>query len=131
MNKFRLLPAPYQVTMYDMPSLFAGKLHAVICRGWKSRVKGRDLYDYVFYLSRDTACNLEHLQYRLLQTGCIDAQHTLTLDEVKHMLQQRFREIDFEQVKEDVRPFIKNQAALDLWSEEFFCAITENIRCDE
>lgn len=128
-NKFRLLPAPYQVNMYDMPSLFAGKLHAVICRGWKSRIKGRDLYDYVFYLSRDTAFNLEHLQYRLLQTGCIEAQQVLTLNDVKSMLQQRFHEIDFEQAKEDVRPFIKNQAALDLWGEEFFCTITENIRC--
>ena len=128
-NKFRLLPAPYQVSMYDMPSLFAGKLHAVICRGWKSRVKGRDLYDYVFYLSKDTAFNLEHLRYRLLQTGCIDETQDLTLDNVKTMLKQRFHEIDFAQARDDVQPFIKNQAALDLWSEEFFCAITESIRC--
>ena len=128
-NKFRLLPAPYQVSMYDMPSLFAGKLHAVICRGWKSRVKGRDLYDYVFYLSKDTAFNLEHLRYRLLQTGCIDETQDLTLDDVKTMLKQRFHEIDFAQAREDVQPFIKNQTALDLWSEEFFCVITDDIRC--
>lgn len=53
-TKYRLLPVPYQVAMYDMPSLFSGKLHAVICRNWKTRIKGRDLYDYVFYLSRGT-----------------------------------------------------------------------------
>ena len=49
--KYRLLPIPYEITLYDMPSLFAGKIHAVICRAWKNRVKGRDLYDYVFYLN--------------------------------------------------------------------------------
>ena len=50
-HKYRLLPSPYEVNMYDMPSLFAGKIHAVLCRAWQSRIKGRDLYDYVFYLS--------------------------------------------------------------------------------
>lgn len=45
-RKYRLMPIPYEVNLYDMPSLFAGKLHAVICRAWKNRVKGRDLYDY-------------------------------------------------------------------------------------
>lgn len=129
-NKFRLLPAPYQVCMYDMPSLFAGKLHAVICRGWKNRVKGRDLYDYVFYLSKDTAFNLKHLQQRLLQTGCIAPNQTLTLDDVKYLLYNRFAEIDFEQAKEDVLPFIKHPSSVALWSNEFFCAITENLRCE-
>jgi len=51
----------YEISLYDMQSLFAGKIHAVICRGWKNRVKGRDLYDYIFYLSRGTAVNLKHL----------------------------------------------------------------------
>ena len=47
-HKYRLLPVPYEIRLYDMPSLFAGKIHAVICRGWQSRIKGRDLYDYIF-----------------------------------------------------------------------------------
>ena len=50
-TKYRLLPSPYEVRLYDLPSLFAGKIHAVLCRAWKNRVKGRDLYDFVFYLS--------------------------------------------------------------------------------
>ena len=49
-HRYRLQPAPYEISLYDAPSLFAGKVHAVICRAWQSRVKGRDLYDYVFYL---------------------------------------------------------------------------------
>ena len=49
-KQYRLLPIPYEVQLYDAPSLFAGKIHAVLCRGWKSRIKGRDLYDFVFYV---------------------------------------------------------------------------------
>ena len=70
-HKYRLLPVPYEVNMYDMPSLFAGKIHAVICRAWQSRIKGRDLYDYVFYLSRGAAVNQKHLRERLLQSEFI------------------------------------------------------------
>ena len=72
--KYRLLPIPYEITLYDRPSLFAGKIHAVICRAWKNRIKGRNLYDYVFYLSRGTAVNLKHLAARLAQSGYISAE---------------------------------------------------------
>ena len=76
-NKYRLLPSPYEVKMYDMPSLFAGKVHAVICRAWKQRVKGRDLYDYIFYLSRNASLNLPHLKARLVQSGAWDPEKAL------------------------------------------------------
>lgn len=128
-NKFRLLPIPYQVTLYDKPSLFAGKLHAVICRGWKSRIKGRDLYDYIFYLSGNTSFNLKHLEARLRQTDFIDEKTEIGLEDVKKFLYDRFANIDFEQAKSDVLPFIKNASSLDVWSEEFFVAITENLTC--
>lgn len=126
-HKFRLLPIPYQVVLYDKSSLFAGKIHAVICRGWKNRVKGRDLYDYIFYLSSNTSFNLKHLEARLKQTNFIEHDVVITLDDVKQYLYDRFASIDFEQAKQDVLPFIKNVNMLDLWSEEFFVAVTENI----
>jgi len=127
-TKYRLLPIPYEITLYDMPSLFAGKIHAVICRAWKNRVKGRDLYDYVFYLSRDTAFNLMHLSARLVQTGYILNGEQIAIDDVKEMLFKRFAEINFVQAKQDVLPFIKNVSELDIWNEEFFCGITEKLK---
>ena len=57
--KYQLLPSPYQIRLYDKSSLFAGKIHAILCRNWNYRTKGRDLYDYVFFLSSDTPVNLE------------------------------------------------------------------------
>lgn len=126
-HKYRLLPAPYEINLYDAPSLFAGKIHAVICRAWKNRVKGRDLYDYVFYLSRCTPVNLKHLRERLLQSGYINEVAECTLEEVKQMLNKRFESIDYEQAKSDVEPFIHDPDSLVLWSADFFKQITKNL----
>ena len=127
-HKFRLLPAPYEVTLYDMPSLFAGKAHAVICRSWKNRIKGRDLYDYIFYLSRGAALNTEHLKARLVQSDAWKQEDEFTIDDAKMLLCSRFDTMDFEQAKEDVRPFIKDTGSLSLWSADFFKQITDNLK---
>ena len=127
-HKYRLLPAPYDIALYDMPSLFAGKAHAVICRAWKSRVKGRDLYDYVFYLSRGAALNTEHLKARLVQSDAWKAEEPFTINDARKLLYARFDEIDYAQAKEDVRPFIKDTASLALWSADFFKQITDGLK---
>lgn len=127
-HKYRLLPTPYEVKLYDMPSLFAGKIHAVLCRAWKSRIKGRDLYDYVFYLSRGSAVNQKHLRARLLQTGFISKDVECTLPELRHMLYERFDTIDFRQAKQDVEPFIRDTASLNMWNADFFKQITAGLR---
>ena len=126
-HKYRLLPIPYEVNMYDMPSLFAGKIHAVICRAWQSRIKGRDLYDYIFYLSRGTVVNEKHLWERLIQSGVISADAECSLDRIKNMLSDKFDSIDYSQAKEDVEPFIHDTSALNIWSADFFKQITEGL----
>ena len=130
-NKYRLLPTPYQVKLYDMPSLFAGKIHAVICRSWKSRVKGRDLYDYVFYLSRQAKVNLPHLYARLIDSEALSKDEPFSLEVLLNMLNQRFETVDYEQAKQDVLPFITDKSKLDLWSKDFFIGITQNLQCAE
>lgn len=125
--RYSLKPAPYEATLYDLPSLFAGKVHAILCRGWKNRIKGRDLYDYVFYLQRGATLNLENLKQKLIQSNAWKAENELTLDEVKKMLCERFGWIDFEKAKDDVKDFIKDKTALDVWSVDFFKAITKQI----
>lgn len=127
-HKYRLLPAPYEVNLYDMPSLFAGKIHAVLARAWRTRVKGRDLYDYVFYLSRGAAVNLKHLQERLADSGTIEREAPFTIATVKTMLADRFDSIDYSQARRDVEPFIHDPSALDVWSADFFRQITENLK---
>lgn len=127
-HRYRLLPAPYELALYDMPSLFAGKVHAVICRAWKNRVKGRDLYDYVFYLSRSASLNTIHLKARLVQSGAWDHEDPFTLADAKRLLCDRFATIDYAQAQEDVRPFIRDVSSLNLWNADFFRQITEGLR---
>lgn len=127
-RRYRLLPMPYEVMLYDMPSLFAGKVHAVICRAWKTRIKGRDLYDYVFFLSKGTALNTEHLKSRLVQTGIWDPEAPFCIDDARHLLFERFETIDYSQAKADVFPFLKDSSSLDLWNEDFFKQITADLK---
>jgi predicted nucleotidyltransferase component of viral defense system len=125
---YRLLPFPYQVRVYDKSSLFAGKLHAIIARGWNNRVKGRDLYDFLFYLASNTPVNLIHLEARLKQTKHLTNTQTLSIEMLKELLHDRFNSIDYQLAKNDVNPFIKNKESLDLWSADFFINITRNIK---
>lgn len=127
-TKFGLLPSPYQVRLYDLPSLFAGKIHACLCRNWKTRVKGRDFYDYIFFLSIGAKVNLENLKAKLVQSNYIGEDYDLTIDNLKSLLNERFENLDIEQAKQDVLPFVRDKSKLDLWSEEFFKAITQNLK---
>ena len=126
-HKYRLLPSPYEICLYDLPSLFAGKTHAVLCRAWRNRIKGRDLYDYVFYRSMNTPINLKHLEARLRQSGFAETEEPLSTDRLKDLLRARFATIDYEQAKQDVLPFIKDPNKLAVWSRDFFDQITENL----
>lgn len=127
-TKYRLLPSPYEVRLYDLPSLFAGKIHAVLCRAWKNRVKGRDLYDYVFYLAKGVAINLKHLKARLVDSGFIGEDFQLDQASLIGLLNERFASIDYEQAKQDVLPFIKDKFKLNLWSAAFFTDISKGLR---
>jgi len=129
-TKIGLFPSPYEIKLYDGPSLFAGKIHAVICRAWQNRIKGRDLYDYVFYLSMNTKVNLKHLQARLLQSKFLSTDNELSIEELKSILNKRFLEIDYEKAKEDVLPFIKDKTKVNLWSAKFFIEITKNLQSE-
>ncbi|MHC1693171.1 MAG: nucleotidyl transferase AbiEii/AbiGii toxin family protein [Sphaerochaetaceae bacterium] len=125
-KKYRLLPQPYSATLYDKPSLFAGKLHALLCRNWKQREKGRDFYDYIWYLTEHIPVNLSHLEARMRQSGHWEAEEPLSLSTLKPLLMQRFASLDFEVIKKDVMPFIPDPKVLEIWSREFFNSITQD-----
>ena len=125
--KNKLLPTPHKIRLYDESSLFAGKIHAILCRGWKSRVKGRDLYDYIFYLSNNIKVNLTLLKNKLIESNYISKDYNLTIDNLKILLNEKFKEIDYKDAKKDVIPFISDNNSLNLWNEDFFIDITNNI----
>lgn len=124
--KNRILPTPYRVRLYDKSSLFAGKLHAVLARGWRNRIKGRDFYDYLFYIGTKTVPNLDHLKERLIESNKWQKEKLLTMNELQNLLLDRFAVVDFENAKQDVIGFIKNPKELDLWNKDFFIKVTQD-----
>ena len=118
--RYRLLPAPYEIQIFNEESLFAGKIHAILCREYKKHVKGRDYYDYLFYLKKGVKLNLRYLENKLKNTGKIDSSVSLSLNMVKEMLRDKFNAVDYESAKEDVSNFIENKSALDIWKPALF-----------
>lgn len=125
--KYKLLPSPHQVRLYDEASLFAGKIHAILCRNWGYRTKGRDLYDYIFYLSKDIKVNLNLLKEKLIDSNAINRDDEFNIDILKEMLNKKFKEINFTDAKEDVITFIEDKDSLSLWNAEFFIEISNSI----
>lgn len=125
--KYKLLPSPHQVRLYDESSLFAGKIHAILCRNWNFRTKGRDLYDYIFYLAKDISVNLELVKEKLIDSNFISRDEKFDLIILKQMLSKRFSEINYTNAKEDVEPFINDLNSLDLWNDNFFIEITQKL----
>ena len=122
--KYQLQPIPYSVRLYRDSSLFSGKIHALLCRTWQTRVKGRDFYDYIWFLANKVPVNMVHLQARMRQTGHVGPDEILTEDVLKNLLVRRFTSVDMQQAKKDVLPYIKDPKALELWSPDFFISIT-------
>lgn len=127
-TKFRMLPAPYEVKVFDESTLFAGKIHAIICRNYKSHVKGRDYYDYLFYIGKGARFNLKYLENKLKNTGAIAQNEKLTLEKVKEILKTRFETIDYESAKDDVSNFVNDKNILKLWKKELFISTLNDLK---
>lgn len=125
--KYKLLPSPHQVKLYDEASLFAGKIHAILCRNWNYRTKGRDLYDYIFYLSKNISVNLELVKEKLIDSNVFKGNDNFDITVLKEMLINKFNEINYNDAKEDVIAFIEDKDSLNLWTKEFFTEITKNL----
>jgi predicted nucleotidyltransferase component of viral defense system len=121
-------PLPFQVKTMPLPDLFAGKLHAVLARAWGNRVKGRDFYDYLWYLGRRTPVHLKHLEARLIQSG--HHQGELTPELFKTMLKEKFASLDVARARADVAPFLgpRELASLELWKQDYFLKTIDRLQ---
>ena len=113
-------PFPAAISLFDVPSLFAGKMHALLCRKY---VKGRDWYDFLWYAARATKPNFRLLASALFQTGPWCGMQ-ITVDQAwcHRELAAKIESLDFLQLQEDVRRFLKpvDLASLNFWTRDFF-----------
>lgn len=127
-TRYLLQPIPFAVRCYTLPSLFAGKLHALLFRRWQNRVKGRDWYDLVWYAAHHPELNLPHLEQRMRQTGDWKGETPLTREDFVKLINDAIDQVDPDQARQDVAPFVKDPQALAVWSREFFRDVTARIR---
>lgn len=128
--KYLLNPISFSVNTYRIPYLFAGKMHAILCRKWKTRVKGRDWYDFVWYIRNNSGLNLRHLGDRMKQSGQLLQSDVLDREKFLEIIRRQIEEVDFEKAKQDVLPFLKDPDSVRIWSRSFFKEIIKNIKFD-
>lgn len=125
-QKLLLEPRSFMTRCFTLPDLFAGKMHALVYRSWKNRVKGRDWYDFEWYVRNRVALDFAYLQERIKEfNGCEKSEEEFLVD-----LRQRLSSADINQVKSDVLPFIKNIKELEIWSNEYFLQLMDMIKID-
>ena len=129
--KYKLLPTPHSVRLYNKESLFAGKIHAILCRNWSHRTKGRDLYDYAFFLSKNIKVNMNLVKSKLVESNVLKEDDNFDINILKNMLNEKFKLIDYDAAKNDVAPFLDDSTKLNIWSMEFFQSITDNLHAEQ
>lgn len=113
--------------MFDPPSLFAGKIYALLCREY---LKGRDWYDFIWYTSRRTSVNYELLAVSLAQLGPWQRQELdVDRDWCVEQLRVKIETTDWPQARDDVRRFLKSGElpSLELWGKDFFLSQAEKL----
>ena len=123
-QKLLLLPESFMTRCFTLPCLYAGKMHALVYRAWKNRVKGRDWYDFEWYVRHNVPLNFTHLHERALQFNNED----ITKESFLEKLNEHLATTDINQVKADVLPFIRNPKEMAIWSNDYFLQLARMIR---
>lgn len=126
-SKLLLLPYSFMTRCYTLPDLYAGKMHALLFRNWKNRVKGRDWYDFEWYVRNNVALDFKHLCERTYQFGSLKEGELMQYN-FKSLLKEKISHTNIEMVKADVKPFIKNPQEMDIWSADYFMQLVDMIR---
>lgn len=123
-QRLLLQPFSFMTRCFTLPALFAGKMHALIFRKWGQRVKGRDWYDFEWYVRNNVPLDFEHFRQRTLDFNGLD----LTKEEFKHLLDERLASVDIKLARQDVTPFLKTPTDIDIWSNDYFITLASMIR---
>jgi len=125
-EKLLLQPYSFYVKCFALPDLYAGKMHALLFRQWKSRVKGRDWFDFEWYVKKGVPLNLHHFEVRARQSGDWQGGEISQL-EFAELLQSKVRGLDVTLARADVAPFIRDASVLDIWSSDYFMTLADRV----
>lgn len=126
-EKLLLKPFSFYVKCFKQSDLFAGKMHALLFRKWKTRVKGRDWYDMEWYIKKGIPLNLDHFRVRAIDSG--DWRHrTISQDQFMLLLRDKIASVSFNNIKQDISRFIQDDQKLNIWSQNYFLDLIEKIK---
>lgn len=126
-EKLLLKPFSFYVKCFTLSDLFAGKMHALLFRKWKNRVKGRDWYDVEWYIKKGVPLNLQHLMSRAKDSGDWKAD-VMSEEQFMDLLTNKIENISFTGVREDVVRFIRDDRVLNIWSATYFKDLIKKIK---
>jgi len=129
-QKLLLRPFSFYVKCFTAPSLFAGKLHALLFRKWKSRVKGRDWYDLEWYIRRGIPLDIDHFLLRAQDTNDW-TETSISSEQTLEILRDKIESVSIDSVKEDIVRFIPDNSVLDIWSKPYFLDLIEKMKFKE
>jgi hypothetical protein len=125
-EKLLLRPFSFYTKCYVSSDLFAGKLHVLLFRKWGSRVKGRDWFDFEWYVKKQIPLNLAHFTKRAIQSGDWK-KDSISPDECKGLLNAKIDAVSFKSIKEDIVKYIRDDKVLEIWSPEYFRELVKRI----
>lgn len=123
-QKLLLQPFSFMTRCFVLPDMFAGKIHALLFRNWKTRVKGRDWYDFEWYIRNQIPLGFSHLQVLTRQLNGFEMSKEDFIDKLK----TRLNSTDIDLVKKDVSPFIQDEKSLEIWSNDYFLQLADMLK---
>ena len=123
-QKLLLQPHSFMTRCFTLPDLFAGKMHALVYRGWKNRVKGRDWYDFEWYVRHNVPLDFAHLAERIRQFNNEEIGQAAFMAQLK----DRLASTNINQVKNDVLPFDRNPKELDIRSNDYYVQLADMMK---
>ena len=126
-EKLLLKPFSFYVKCFELPYLFAGKMHALLFRKWKNNVKGRDWYDLEWYVKKGVYLNLRHFLARAQDNGDW-TEKSITEEDFRNLLKQKIDTVDMSRVKADIIRFIPDPKVLDIWSAKYFHDLVSHLK---
>lgn len=127
-EKLLLQPFSFYVKCFSLEDLYAGKMHALLFRNWKTRVKGRDWYDFEWYVKNNFSLNLDHLSARAEQSNSLENRKYFTKESFLQILKEKIDTLDVQNAKVDIKRFIKDDKVLDIWSKDYFRLLADKIQ---
>lgn len=122
------LPIPLTIKTMVRSDLFAGKLHSLLCLSWKEKVRGRDWFDFAWFVEQQVPLKLQHLEKRMQQSGHLKKMHTLKSLDLQKLIREKIENLDLSQALEDIHPLLLDPSQVKNWSREYFLSIASRLQ---